>query len=154
MHSQLFWTVASMMILDSKSIAHAMGCACRKLLRDLSEYDLIQRIRAYSLATVRVTSRLCLHVQGSRLHVIVRRHSYDDIGSFTTYHVAAALDGSTDVLDFVSCFKLLTIFIDYCIDGLLTMFHQLRFSALCLCMRTTTMNHNTNICLHFVHRYE
>ena len=64
--------VASMVILDSKSIAHAMGCACRKLSRDVSEYDLIQCIRAYSLAPVRVTSSVCLHGQGSRLHVIVR----------------------------------------------------------------------------------
>ena len=36
MHCQLRWTVASMMVLDSKSIADAMVCACRKLLRDLS----------------------------------------------------------------------------------------------------------------------
>ena len=36
MHCQLRWTVASMVVLDSKSIADAMVCACRKLLRDLS----------------------------------------------------------------------------------------------------------------------
>ena len=36
MHCQLCWTVASMVVLDSKSIADAMVCACRKLLRDLS----------------------------------------------------------------------------------------------------------------------
>ena len=36
MHCQLRWIVASMMVLDSKSIADAMVCACRKLLRDLS----------------------------------------------------------------------------------------------------------------------
>ena len=36
MHCQLPWTVASMVVLDSKSIADAMVCACRKLLRDLS----------------------------------------------------------------------------------------------------------------------
>ena len=30
------WTVSSMVVLDSKSIADAMVCACRKLLRDLS----------------------------------------------------------------------------------------------------------------------
>ena len=61
-----------MVILDSKSIAHAMGCACRKLLRDLLEYDLIQCIREYSFGPVRVTSSVCLHMQGSRLRVIVR----------------------------------------------------------------------------------
>ena len=55
-----------------KSIADAMVCACRKLLRDLSEYDLIQCIRAYSLAPVRVTGSVCLRVQGPRLDVIVR----------------------------------------------------------------------------------
>ena len=36
MHCQLRWTVASMVVIDSKSIADAMVCACRKLLRDLS----------------------------------------------------------------------------------------------------------------------
>ena len=36
MHCQLSWTVASMVVLDSKSIADAMVCVCRKLLRDLS----------------------------------------------------------------------------------------------------------------------
>ena len=36
MQCQLRWTVASIMVLDSKSIADAMICACRKLLRDLS----------------------------------------------------------------------------------------------------------------------
>ena len=36
MHCQLRWIVASMMVLDSKSIADAMVCGCRKLLRDLS----------------------------------------------------------------------------------------------------------------------
>ena len=35
-HCQLRWTVASMVVLDSKSIADAMVCACRKLLQDLS----------------------------------------------------------------------------------------------------------------------
>ena len=40
MHSQLCWTVASMVVLDSKSIADAMVCACRKLLRDLSVENL------------------------------------------------------------------------------------------------------------------
>ena len=59
---------SSMVVLDSKSIAHAMGCACRKLLRDLSEYDLIQCIRAYSLAPVRVTSSVRLNVQGLSLY--------------------------------------------------------------------------------------
>ena len=34
MHCQLRWTVASMVVLDSKSIADAMVCVCRKLLRD------------------------------------------------------------------------------------------------------------------------
>ena len=34
-----------MVVLDSKSIAGAMVCVCTKLLRDLSEYDLIQGIR-------------------------------------------------------------------------------------------------------------
>ena len=51
---------------------------------------LIQRIEAYSLAPVRVTSSVCLHVRGSRPDVIVRLHSYDDIGSITTYRVAAS----------------------------------------------------------------
>ena len=36
MHCQVRWTVASMVVLDSKSIADAMVCACRELLRDLS----------------------------------------------------------------------------------------------------------------------
>ena len=36
MHCQLCWTVSSMVVLDSKSIADAMVCACRKLLLDLS----------------------------------------------------------------------------------------------------------------------
>ena len=57
-----------MVVLDSKSIAHAMGCACRKLLQDVSEYDLIQCIREYSLAPVRVTRSVCLHVQGLSLY--------------------------------------------------------------------------------------
>ena len=30
-------------------------------------------------------------MQGSRSDIIVRLHSYDDIGSITTYRVAAAL---------------------------------------------------------------
>ena len=34
--------------------------------------DLIQRIGAYSLAPARVTSSVCLRVQGSRLDVFVR----------------------------------------------------------------------------------
>ena len=72
MHCQLCWTIASMVVLDSKSIADAMVCACTKLLQDLSEYDLIQCIRAYSLEPIRVTGSVCLHVQGSRLDVIVR----------------------------------------------------------------------------------
>ena len=36
MFGSLGRTVASIMVLDSKSIADAMVCACRKLLRDLS----------------------------------------------------------------------------------------------------------------------
>ena len=52
---------------------------------------ILYSVWAYSLAPFRVTSSMCLHVQGSRLHVIVRGHSDDDIGSFTTYRVAAAL---------------------------------------------------------------
>ena len=59
-------------------------------------YDLIQCIRAYSFAPVRVSSSVCLHMQGSRLRVIVRRQSEDDIGSVTTYSVAAALNNQTD----------------------------------------------------------
>ena len=43
------------------------------------------------MASVRVTSSVCQPVQGSRLDVIVRRHSYGDISSITTYRVAAAL---------------------------------------------------------------
>ena len=65
-----------MMVLDSKSIADAMGGACRKLLRDLSGEKTsyrIQRIGAYSLAPARVTSSVCPCVQGSRLAVF-----YDD----------------------------------------------------------------------------
>ena len=69
-----------MVVLDSKSIVDAMVCACTKLLQDLSEYDLIQCIRAYSLAPVRVTGSVCLRGQGPRLAVFVRGHSYDDIG--------------------------------------------------------------------------
>ena len=42
------------------------------------------------MAPVRVTSSLGLRVQGSRPGVIVRVHSYDNIGSITTYRVAAA----------------------------------------------------------------
>ena len=57
-----------MAVLDSKSITHDMGCARRKLLRDLPEYDLIQCIRAYSLAPVRVTRSVCLHVKGLSLY--------------------------------------------------------------------------------------
>ena len=57
-----------MVVLDSKSIAHAMGCACRKLLRDLSEYNIIQCTRTYSLAPVPVTRSVCLHVQGLSLY--------------------------------------------------------------------------------------
>ena len=47
----------------------------------------------YSLAPVRVTSSVCLRVRGSRSDVIVRLHSYDDIGSIIMYRVAAALVG-------------------------------------------------------------
>ena len=36
MHCQLRWAVASMVVLDSKSIADGMVFACRKSLRDLS----------------------------------------------------------------------------------------------------------------------
>ena len=36
MHFQLRWIVASMVVLDSKSIADAMVCASGKLMRDLS----------------------------------------------------------------------------------------------------------------------
>ena len=68
MHCQLYWTVSSMVLLDSQSIADAMVCACRKLLRNLSE----QCTGAYSLAPARVISSVCLRVQGSRLDVIVR----------------------------------------------------------------------------------
>ena len=68
MHCQLCWTVASMVVLDSKSIAHAMGCACRNLLRDLSEYDIILCIKSYSLAPVRVTRSVYLRVRGLSLY--------------------------------------------------------------------------------------
>ena len=49
-----------------------MGCACMKLLRDLSEYALIPCIRAYSFAPVRVTSSVCLRVRGLSLYVDTR----------------------------------------------------------------------------------
>ena len=81
MHCQLRWTVASVMVLDSKSIADAMVCACRKLLRDLSRVKppiLYSVIGAYSLAPARVTSNACLRVQGLRLAVCVRCPSYDE----------------------------------------------------------------------------
>ena len=54
---------------------------------------LIQLIRACSLAPARVTSSVCLRVRGFRPDVSVRVHSYDDIGSITTYRVAAVLYG-------------------------------------------------------------
>ena len=41
MYCQLCWTVASIVVVDSKSITDAMACASRKLLRDLSEKNLI-----------------------------------------------------------------------------------------------------------------
>ena len=37
MHCQLCWIVASMVHLDSKTIADAIVCACKELLRNLSE---------------------------------------------------------------------------------------------------------------------
>ena len=37
MHCQLCWIVASMVLLDSKNIADARVCACKELLRNLSE---------------------------------------------------------------------------------------------------------------------
>ena len=66
-----------MMVLHSKSIADAMVCACRKLLRDLSGVKppilySVGPIGAYSLAPARVTSSVCLRVQCPRLAVFVR----------------------------------------------------------------------------------
>ena len=66
MHCQLRWTVASMVVLDSKSIADAMVCACRKLLRDLSGVK--HRISAFSLAPARSTSSVCIRVLGLSLY--------------------------------------------------------------------------------------
>ena len=37
MHCQICWIVASMVLLDSKNIAYAIVCACKELLRNLSE---------------------------------------------------------------------------------------------------------------------
>ena len=72
MRCQLCWTVASMVVLESKSIADAMVCACRKLLRDLSGVKprtyLIQRIGAYSLPPARVTRSVCLRVRSLSLY--------------------------------------------------------------------------------------
>ena len=67
MHCQLRWTVASMVVLDSKRIADAMVCACRKLLRDLSG---VKPPILYSVYPV--TSSVYLRVQGPRLAVFVR----------------------------------------------------------------------------------
>ena len=44
----------------------------------------------HSLAPVLVTSSVCLCVRGSRPDAIIRLHSYDHIGSITTYSVAVA----------------------------------------------------------------
>ena len=41
MHCQLCWIVASMALLDSKNIADAIVCACKELLRNLSEENLL-----------------------------------------------------------------------------------------------------------------
>ena len=59
-----------MVVLDSKSIADVMVCACRKLLRDLSGVKtsyLIQHIGAYWLAPARVMRSVCLRVRGLSL---------------------------------------------------------------------------------------
>ena len=37
MHYELCWIVASIVLLDSKNIADAIVCACKELLRNLSE---------------------------------------------------------------------------------------------------------------------
>ena len=37
MHCQLCWIVASMVLLDSNNIADAIVCACKELLRNLSD---------------------------------------------------------------------------------------------------------------------
>ena len=54
---------------------------------------------ACSLASVRVTSSVCQPVQGSRLDVTVRWHSYGDISSITTYRVAARFKGAATRYD-------------------------------------------------------
>ena len=61
--------------------------------RSKTSYLIQRRHIACSLASVRVTSSVCQPVQGSRLDVTVRWHSYGDISSLTTYchGVAAAL---------------------------------------------------------------
>ena len=91
MHCQLYWTVASIPIIDSKSIADAMVCVYEVIVESVGVNPLILYVnRAYSLAPARVTSSVCLRVRDSRPDVIVRLHSYDDIGSITTQCVAAA----------------------------------------------------------------
>ena len=37
MDCQLWWIVASMVLIDSKNVADAIVCACKELLRNLSE---------------------------------------------------------------------------------------------------------------------
>ena len=44
MQCHLRWTVASVVVLDSNSIADAIVCACTKLFRDLWEYGLIHTV--------------------------------------------------------------------------------------------------------------
>ena len=73
---------------------------------------LIQRLGAYSVAPARVTSSVCLRVRGFRPNFIVRLHSYDDIGSITTYRVPAAL------------YILLLAFLSHCIREHHIMLHS------------------------------
>ena len=68
MHGQLCWTVASMMVLDSKSIADAMVCECRKLMRDLSGVKSYTAYRGLTLAPSRVTRSVCLRGRGLSLY--------------------------------------------------------------------------------------
>ena len=75
-----------MVILDSKSIAHAVGCACRKLLRDLSEYDLIQCMTISARYSVPCSGRL----RASATEQIMSSNQLQSVrlrASINTYHI-------------------------------------------------------------------
>ena len=78
MHCQLCWIVASMVLIDSKTIADAIVCA--RKLRVIAESVGVKPLILYSvgigpiassLASVRETSSVCQPVQGSQLDVSV-----------------------------------------------------------------------------------